>query len=814
MSLDVDEGSTVTDFLPTERARGITIQSAAITFNWPPLPKQRSEGNEAKHPQRKSLIPHAINLIDTPGHADFTFEVVRSLRVLDGAICILDGIAGVEAQTEKVWQQARRYQIPIIAYVNKLDREGASFGKTVKEIGGRLLSWPAVCQIPWWDGGNGPFVGVGDVIGLRGLRWEVGGDGKKVHAFDLEELQHVDMKLAQEIKRARIALVELLSTHDTKLVDIFLECGDNHLAIPATDIVHSLRRCLLNGPQKIVPVFAGSSLKNIGVQPLLDAVVDLLPSPTGRPDPEISGSTKLQLKDLIGVSASGKPGPQDKTSRAVRFAATLETCALAFKVVNDARRGVLVYVRVYAGTLNRNAVLFNTNLQIFERAQRPLKMYASDAVEVSCIPTGQIGVIAGLQHARTGDTLISYAGIGMKKTPPTELSQLQLSPIEIPPPVFFASIEPRSPSEEKLVQESLALLLREDPSLAMSPEAESGQMLLSGMGELHLEIARDRLVKEFRTKAEMGSIEIGYKECLIDGSEPVVYLHEKEIAGKKGKAGCEAQVRPVRDSLDQDQLDNDSSATSRTVKKDGNVISIHIQGNDESDKGTDFARTVLPSHLTLPALQSSLISGVLGALVRGPNHALPMHSTHVIINCLPSRDLFGSESTPAALTAAARRATHDSLGNAARKSGRTALMEPVMNVTISVDEANLGGVSQDISGARGGHVLSLDDDDSSSTAASANEDKTQDIKIAEIYYPLDPYETGSSSGLINSQGLMTARPRTITARVPLKEMVGYDKHLRSLSGGRGTFLMSVDRYEKMSTQREKILWEGRRAWAS
>ncbi|TKA51802.1 Ribosome-releasing factor 2, mitochondrial [Cryomyces minteri] len=402
----VDEGSTVTDFLPAERARGITIQSAAVTFSWPPAnggtgpqgPSKASavEANEVVLP--RSSNPHSINLIDTPGHADFTFEVLRSLRVLDGAVCILDGVAGVEAQTEKVWVQADQYRIPRIIFVNKLDRDGAAFGKTVREIGTRLHGWPAVCQIPWWKDGNGTLQGVGDVVGLKGISWEEGGDGKAVKISRLDELTRIDSKLAEELKKARIALIELLSEHEDSMVERFLEHDEDHLAISEVEIRESLRRCVLQSPQQVIPVFAGASFRNVGVQPLLDAVVDLLPAPNERPDPEISvGDTKGGLNDLLtgrlvvadeisaaparGKKAMGSPKP-------TALMRNLEACALAFKVVTDSRRGVLVYVRVYSGAISRNAALYNTNLQVTERAPRLLKMYANDAVEIPSISAG------------------------------------------------------------------------------------------------------------------------------------------------------------------------------------------------------------------------------------------------------------------------------------------------------------------------------------------------------------------------------------------------------------------------------------------
>lgn len=298
------------DYLPAERARGITITSACITFPW---------------------HSHTINLIDTPGHADFTFEVERSIRVLDGAVTILDSVAGVEAQTEKVWRQAERYGIPRIVFVNKLDRMGAGFGRTVREIGIKLNGWPAVVQIPLWEIKENEeiFKGVVDIVENNVFRWgEAGGDGRNVEVHDYKWLESKMPKLYKEALRARVALVELLSEFDDNLVELYLDLGDHHL-IPPTEIKKALRRLTLDGRGRVIPVFCGASLRNIGVQPLLDGVVDYLPSPQDRPPVAVSYYEGKQ-RALLDINDN-------------------RTCALAFKVVNDPKRGMMVFVRVYSG---------------------------------------------------------------------------------------------------------------------------------------------------------------------------------------------------------------------------------------------------------------------------------------------------------------------------------------------------------------------------------------------------------------------------------------------------------------------------------
>lgn len=769
----------------------------------PKLPVSKSKAAESP------VLSHDINLIDTPGHADFTFEVVRSLRILDGAICILDGVAGVEAQTEKVWHQAAKYNIPRIIYINKLDRDGASFAGAVQDIALRLKIWPAVCQIPWWEGGNGRFMGVGDAITLRAYQWGEGGDGKEFAVFQIKDLTMAPA-FAEEITRARIALVELLSEHDDNMVEKYIEHDEDHLAIPAKDILASLRKCVINESAKIVPIFAGASFRNIGVQPLLDAVVQLLPAPTETPIPAVSlGNISGNLHDLldgrlIDKHSRSTPKKAITTSKKIRTSLiqNLEACALAFKVVHDPRRGALVYIRVYSGKLKRNTLLFNTNLQVSERAQRLLKMYASDSVEVAEISAGQIGVIPGLKHARTGDTLISYTGITPKSKPPAPLDLLQLRPIEVPPAVFFAGIEPNSLGDQKAVAAALTLLIREDPSLQLSVDEDSGQTLLSGMGEFHLEIAGGRLINDLKAKASMGKIEIAYREAILQPSRQEFHLFDKEIAGKRTKAGCIASVTSVSDTSFATKEPSESDDF--TILQDGNQITISICAGDiSSDHATTPTENLLPPHLPLTTVYTSLVSGALAALGRGIIHSFPVRNTHVHLTLDPTSHLF-PESTPVALSSAARVATKAALQATASEAG-SALLELVMNVTISVDEASLGAVSSDISSARGGHIVSLDD----APAAGDGEDGVSRIDVSKVYAPPDPFaSTPSFSSSSSEEGVSnidSTRLRTITARVPLKEMVGYLKYLRSLTGGRGTFVMSPDRFERVVGQREKSL---------
>jgi elongation factor G len=795
---DVDEGSTVTDFLPAERARGITIQSAAITFHWPP-PKSGSS-KEVLGNQPLSTISHDINLIDTPGHADFTFEVIRSLRVLDGAVCILDGVAGVEAQTEMVWAQAGQYQIPRIMYVNKLDRDGASFARTVKEIAQKLQVWPAVCQIPWWKGHGATFSGVGDAVNLRALLWEQNGDGRSISSMALPDLETSDKGFADELKRARIALVELLSEHDETMVDEFLENGEDHLAISASAIVKSLRKCVLQPSQAVVPVFAGASFRNIGVQPLMDAVVDLLPSPIDMPDPTVTvGSVTTHLGSLLQGDFPSDVKVGHRKIQPKMLATNFQACALAFKVVHDQKKGVLVYVRAYHGSLKQGTMIFNTSLGISERPLKILRMYASDAVNIESIDSGQIGVIMGLKYARTGDTLVCFQGMNSKEGPPPPLNTIQLKPISVPPPVFYASVEPTSLSEEKQVLAALEILLREDPSLHVAIDPESGQTHLSGMGELHLEIACDRLIHDLKAKATIGDIEIGYREAVTTKSSPFTSNMDSDIGGKHIRANSLATVEPKNLTLS-----GPASGAPNIIQfhlSDNNLLSVHYPDQNILTKDPSEAIEGFPDHLSNDSVVAAVRSGVDAALARGQKYHFPIHSTHVQIHLKPEEQLFMDTST-AAIALATRQAVQGAI-RASYTSMEPALLEPVMLATIHVKEHDIGVVVHDLTSARGAQILSLSEDDAADATKAQNMvEHTSHLNwdLKRVYTPPDPF---SSQSAIDSLKSADGRMRQISALVPLKEMVGYLKHLRSMTGGRGTFIMQFHRFEPVRGQRLK-----------
>lgn len=780
---DVDDGSTVTDFLPAERARGITIQSAAVTFHWPPI----NNANNIRSNQQRSLCPHTINLIDTPGHADFTFEVLRSLRILDGAICILDGVAGVEAQTEIVWTQAQKFNIPRIIFVNKMDRDGATFEKTVKDIATHLRSFPIVCQIPWWEGGKGNFVGVGDAINLCALKWRPNTDGMNVKRLEIQDLSQEDPKFCAELIRARKCLVENLCEFDEPILDLWLQVNDDTMAIKAQDIQESLRRCIMDGSGKLAPVFLGASFRNIGVQPLLDAINNILPNPSERPDPEIRlGSQKGCLQEFLhGKLCLTSNSKKNKPNTSKSLIANLEACALAFKVVNDVHLGILVYVRVYSGSIKRNSSLWNSNLQISEKSPRILQMLASKAIEINQINTGQIGVVVGLKHTRTGDTLISYTSFNPKCGPPAPINNLQLRTIEIPPPVFFAAIEPHNIGEEKNVANLLAILLREDPSLQVNIDNDSGQMLLSGMGELHLEIARDRLINDLKAKASMGSVEISYRECVTSISPETQANFDREVAGKKGRASCRASIGPSNDIAS-------TTENSNTIVSGENSVTIEILSSATKTDPNNLLHLDLPINI----IQTALSNGAMAALARGPRRSFSLYNTHVVIRYDLDTDFYGKETFPAALSSAAKLAVQAALKESFINN-QIAIMEPVMNVLISCDEASLGAVIHDLSAARDGQIISLSNHEDHDNTNSF----LPKIDLQKVYIPKDPFTIAESE----YDATTPSQRRQVRANVPLREMVGYLKHLRSLTAGRGTFIMNFDKYEKLKESKENSI---------
>lgn len=750
---DVDHGDTVTDFLPMERQRGITIQSAAITFNWP-KPGDHGSGQH----------PHIINLIDTPGHVDFRFEVERCMPILDGAVCVIDGVEGVEAHTERVWSSAREFKIPRFIFVNKLDREGASYKKSIQDIGLKLNGMPLVCQIPWWE--DDMMKGVVDVITGRVVSLAGTIDSPE----RLSEIP-VDSTIKDEIERARERLVELLCERDDELLELWTNHGRD---LPSEAIKKSIRRVLNNGDGSLIPVFAGSSLKNIGVVPLLNAVNDYLPSPLDRPELEVRNGEKTQLLgQILQPSHLSKKHKQPH----------VDALASVFKVVNDARRGMLTWVRVYHGILKKNTPLWNANLQTFERPLNIMQISASQNVEVSYLAPGQIGALTGLKTARTGDTLMILSG---NKAPPPELSHVQVRPPEIPPAVAFIVLDATSPTAAKILEAALENASREDPSLRWSKDEKTEQYTLSGMGTLHLEIARDRLENHYKAEAIWGKIVVDYKESVSMQTPPTRAVFDKTVAGNSGMAACTAVIEPL------ESHHTDALPRSSYIERDGNLIRIQFPGEDHP--------------FDVDATRQHLLNGAIAALARGPRRGSPIYRCLVTLTYDSATDYFGTVSG-AHLSSAAKKAVKDALATAQQQNSIT-ILEPVMRVTIVCPEAAAGVIQHDLHSARGGQVLEVRDlqdgsaNANAATAAANTGGGDAEINIDDIYAPPDSYEFQKSLREARKGRL---RMLQITAQVPLAEVLEYDGVLRSKTSGHHSLTMALDTFERVTGPREKAL---------
>lgn len=449
---EVHEGTTVMDWMAQERERGITITAAATTCFW---------------------RDHRINIIDTPGHVDFTVEVERSLRVLDGGVVVFDGVAGVEPQSETVWHQADKYKVPRICFINKLDRTGANFYGDIDSIKNRLTENALVCQIPM--GQEDKFAGVIDLLKMKAVYFE-GGMGEKV----------VEKEIPSEFK-------DEAQTWREKMVEKIVECDDKlmekYLAgtMPEDwELRQTLRKAVLS--YKLVPVFCGSALKNKGVQLVLDAVVEYLPSP-------------LDLPNVKGIDPQTEKEIERKTAEGERFA------ALAFKVASDPFVGKLVYFRVYSGTLGAGSYVLNSTKNKKERVSRIVRMHADKREEVKEMYAGDIGAIVGLKETVTGDTLCDVD------------HPIILEKIKFPEPVISVAIEPKTKADQEKMGNALKALATEDPTFRIKSDPETGQTIISGMGELHLEIIVDRMKREFRVEADVGRPQVAYKETVMALSE-------------------------------------------------------------------------------------------------------------------------------------------------------------------------------------------------------------------------------------------------------------------------------------------------------
>ncbi len=462
---EVHEGAAVMDWMVQEQERGITITSAATTCRWK---------------------ENWINIIDTPGHVDFTVEVERSLRVLDGAVAVFDAVAGVEPQTETVWRQANKYRVPRICFVNKMDRIGADFYKAVKEICDRLDATVAVVQIP--IGAEGHFRGMIDLIGMKALVWEEG-------MGERWQVEEIPPDMLGDAEEWRHKLVDVLSNSDDVIMEKYV--GDED--ITAADLRRALRRATISN--EVVPVLCGSAFKNKGVQPLLDAVVDFLPSPTDLPP--------VKGMDVKGIEELERPA-DDKAPFS----------ALAFKIMSDPHVGKLTYFRVYSGTLKKGDAVLNSTKDRKERIGRILQMHANHREDKTAVFAGDIVAAVGLKQTTTGDTLCDPN------------APIVLESLEFPEPVIHVAIEPKTKADQDKLTDALQRLSEEDPTFQKHTDEDTGQTIIAGMGELHLEVLVDRMLREFRVDAHVGKPQVAYRETIRSSVHKVEERYVRQTGGR------------------------------------------------------------------------------------------------------------------------------------------------------------------------------------------------------------------------------------------------------------------------------------------
>ena len=586
---EVHDGAATMDWMEQEQERGITITSAATTCFW---------------------RDHRINIIDTPGHVDFTIEVERSLRVLDGAVTVFDSVAGVEPQSETVWRQADKYRVPRICFVNKMDRMGADFFRCVDMIIDRLGAVPLVTQLP--IGVEDKFIGLIDLVRMKAIIWKDESLGAEFELRDIPEDQ------ADEAASYREKLVELAVEQDDTAMEAYLDGTE-----PDED---TLRACIRKGVLKraFVPILLGSAFKNKGVQPLLDAVVDYLPSPQDVPN-------------IDGVLQNGEPAERAATDEA-------PFSALAFKIMTDPFVGSLTFARIYSGTLNAGTGVLNSVKDSKERVGRMLLMHANHREDIKEARAGDIVAIAGLKNVTTGDTLCDPA------------KPIILEKMEFPEPVIEIAVEPKTKADHDKLSSALARLAQEDPSFNVSTDQESGQTVLKGMGELHLEIIVDRMKREFGVDANVGAPQVAYRETISQAYD-CDYTHKKQTGG----SGQYARIKLL---FEPGEPGSGYSFESKVVG--GSVPREYIPG---VEKGLASAR------------ESGVILG------------FPVIDFKVTLHDGASHDV---DSSVMAFEIAARAAFREAIPRAKPK-----LLEPIMSVEVVTPEDYTGTITGDLSSRRG-----------------------------------------------------------------------------------------------------------------
>lgn len=610
---DVDDGDTVTDFMAQERERGITIQSAAVTFDWK---------------------THRINLIDTPGHVDFTLEVERSLRVLDGAVAVFDASAGVEAQTVTVWRQAEKHHVPCVCFLNKMDKPAANLSFSIESIKQKLKANPVLLQIPVGSGKR--FSGVVDLLTNQKLTWNQTSTRDDGQTFESKALDQSDEpELLREVGEARAALIEQVADLDDEFAELLLtDFGDDFDAVSSVKLQEAVRRVTL--ARKGVPVLCGSSLRNKGVQPLLDAITAYLPAPNER------------HHDLVRWYEG-------------------DLCALAFKVLHDKQRGPLVFLRIYSGTLKPQTAVYNINRNSVERMSRLLVPFADQHVEIQSMTAGNIALTVGLKQTVTGDTIVSSkasAAAAARRARDgggavAEYASVVLSGVEVPEPVFFCTIEPPTMAKQADLENALQCLQREDPSLKVRVDPDSGQTILCGMGELHIEIVHDRIRREYGIETHLGPLQVAYRESILLSAAATDTL-DRTVGERRHVATVELRVAPL-----------DGAAA-------GASCELAFAENLETQLSPDMKQAVE--------------NGVHSSYHQGPLLGYPLQGVATLIQSVHMEP----GTSAAMVSACVSRCMLKAL-----RLARGQVLEPVMSLEVAVGEELLGSVLGDLAQRRG-----------------------------------------------------------------------------------------------------------------
>ncbi|MET4678347.1 MULTISPECIES: elongation factor G [unclassified Luteibacter] len=606
---EVHDGAATMDWMEQEQERGITITSAATTAFWKGMDR--------------SLPEHRFNIIDTPGHVDFTIEVERSLRVLDGAVFVLCAVGGVQPQSETVWRQANRYKVPRLAFVNKMDRTGANFYKVVEQLKARLGANPVPMQVP--IGAEDNFEGVVDLLKMKAINWDMESQGMK---FDYKD---IPAELLEKSKQARTEMIEAAAEATEEYMDKYL--GGEELT--EAEIIEGLRLRTLRS--EIIPVFCGTAFKNKGVQAMLDAVVNLLPSPLDRPPVE-------------GIDENEQPDTREAKDDA-------PFSALAFKIMTDPFVGALTFFRVYSGTLNAGDPVYNPVKSKKERIGRMLQMHANERHELKEVRAGDIAAAVGLKDVTTGDTLCSQDKI------------ITLERMSFPEPVISMAVEPKTKSDQEKMGVALGRLAAEDPSFRVKTDEESGQTIISGMGELHLDILVDRMRREFNVEANVGKPQVAYRETIQAADVKSDYKHAKQSGGKGQYGHVVIELSPISDA------DRADPKIAPSIKDDFLFIN-------------DISGGVIPKEF-IPSVEK----GLRETITSGPLAGFPVVNVKVKL-------VFGSyhdvDSSEMAFKLASSMAFKQGFAKA-----KPVLLEPIMKVEVVTPPDYVGDVMGDISRRRG-----------------------------------------------------------------------------------------------------------------